>query len=177
MINLLDRQMLSVLAPMLREQWSWSDAQYGYVAVDVQLRDDGRADSGRHADGSRRHEDRPGDHLHRLVGDLRGARGGRTGHGDRDASRAPIWSDLPGMPVLGAGLAGFMLLRFLMGVSECGNYTAGIKALAGLFPADNALEGRRRVQRRRAARIGHRAAADPVASRRERSVSAGRWRS
>ena len=27
------------------------------------------------------------------------------------------------------------MLRFLMGLAECGNYTAGIKALAGLFPA------------------------------------------
>ena len=39
------------------------------------------------------------------------------------------------MPALAAGLAGFILLRFLMGLSQCGNYTAGIKALAGLFPA------------------------------------------
>ena len=43
---------------------------------------------------------------------------------------------LPGLSGdLGAGLAGFILLRFLMGISQCGNYTAGIKALAGLFPA------------------------------------------
>ncbi len=39
------------------------------------------------------------------------------------------------MATLGAGLAGFILLRFLMGISQCGNYSAGIKALAGLFPA------------------------------------------
>jgi MFS transporter, ACS family, hexuronate transporter len=42
---------------------------------------------------------------------------------------------VPGMPVLAAGLAGFIFLRFIMGLSQCGNYTAGIKALAGLFPA------------------------------------------
>ena len=29
------------------------------------------------------------------------------------------------------------MLRFLMGVSECGNYTAGIKAIAALFPTRN----------------------------------------
>ena len=33
-----------------------------------------------------------------------------------------------------ASLAGFIVLRFLMGLTECGNYTAGIKAIAGLFP-------------------------------------------
>jgi ACS family hexuronate transporter-like MFS transporter len=39
--------------------------------------------------------------------------------------------------VLAAGLAGFILLRFVLGLFQCGNYTAGIKALAGLFPAES----------------------------------------
>jgi MFS family permease len=47
-----------------------------------------------------------------------------------------IYSAIPGLPAItGAGLAGFIVLRFVMGLAECGNYTAGIKALAGLFPA------------------------------------------
>jgi ACS family hexuronate transporter-like MFS transporter len=45
-----------------------------------------------------------------------------------------VYSTIPGVPAVAAGLAGFIVLRFLMGLSECGNYTAGIKALAGLFP-------------------------------------------
>src|SRR5579859_5858967 len=36
-INLLDRQTLSVLAPLLREQWKWTNAQYGYVAIAFNL--------------------------------------------------------------------------------------------------------------------------------------------
>jgi hypothetical protein len=36
-INLLDRQTLSVLAPLLREQWKWTNAQYGYIAVAFNL--------------------------------------------------------------------------------------------------------------------------------------------
>src|SRR5215471_19574661 len=36
-INLLDRQTLSVLAPLLREQWKWTNAQYAYVAVAFNL--------------------------------------------------------------------------------------------------------------------------------------------
>ena len=63
------------------------------------------------------------------------------------------------MPALAGGLAGFILLRFLMGLAECGNYTAGIKALAGLFPGRDAVARRRLLQRGRAVRIGHRAAA------------------
>ena len=45
-----------------------------------------------------------------------------------------LYGFIPGVPVVAAGLAGFIVLRFLMGLAECGNYTAGIKALAGLFP-------------------------------------------
>ncbi len=45
------------------------------------------------------------------------------------------WSVIGGAHALASGLAGFVVLRFLMGVSECGNYTAGIKAIAALFPA------------------------------------------
>src|SRR5215204_405460 len=36
-INLLDRQVLSVLASELRTAFSWSNAQYGYIAVAFNL--------------------------------------------------------------------------------------------------------------------------------------------
>ena len=36
-INLLDRQIFSVLAPLLRETFSWSNTQYGYAAVAFNL--------------------------------------------------------------------------------------------------------------------------------------------
>ena len=135
-INLLDRQTLSVLAPMLREQWKWSAQQYANVAIAFnfgmmvgqipagQLMDKVGTKIGLafifiawsiicilHAVAG------PGTTLESVLGGLYGA--------------------IPGLPVLGAGLAGFMVLRFLMGASQCGNYTAGIKALAGLFPASN----------------------------------------
>ena len=62
---------------------------------------------------------------------------------DRVGTRAGLaaifvaWSIVGGAHALASGLAGFVVLRFLMGVSECGNYTAGIKAIAGLFPSTN----------------------------------------
>jgi MFS transporter, ACS family, hexuronate transporter len=37
-INLLDRQIFSVLAPLLRETFSWSNTQYGYGPVAFNLR-------------------------------------------------------------------------------------------------------------------------------------------
>ena len=36
-INLLDRQIFSVLAPLLRETFTWSNTQYGYAAVAFNL--------------------------------------------------------------------------------------------------------------------------------------------
>src|SRR5262249_30992237 len=36
-INLLHRQVLSVLAPELRNQFHWTNAQYGYIAVGFNL--------------------------------------------------------------------------------------------------------------------------------------------
>ncbi|HJZ70712.1 MAG TPA: MFS transporter, partial [Vicinamibacterales bacterium] len=51
-----------------------------------------------------------------------------------DSVATALYNIVPGVPAVAAGLAGFIVLRFLMGLAECGNYTAGIKALAGLFP-------------------------------------------
>jgi len=133
-INLLDRQVLSVLAAELREAFGWSNAQYGYVAVAFNLgMMAGQVPAGALMD---RVGARVGlaaifvawsiiTMLHALAG---------PGTAVEAVGRAFIgW--LPGMSVLAAGLAGFIFLRFIMGLSQCGNYTAGIKALAGLFPA------------------------------------------
>lgn len=133
-INLLDRQVLSVLAAELRTQFGWTNAQYGYIAVAFNLgMMSGQVPAG-------------------ILMDRVGARVGLAlifvawsgisvlhalaGPGTAIESIASaLISWIPGVPVLAAGLAGFILLRFVMGLSQCGNYTAGIKALAGLFPA------------------------------------------
>ena len=134
MINLLDRQVFSVLASELRAAFQWSNAQYGYAAVAFNA----GMMVGQIPVGSLM--DRVGTKVglalifvvwsviamaHALGGP--GTVVEAIGHG--------LIGWLPGMQTLAAGLAGFILLRFLMGVSQCGNYTAGIKALAGLFPA------------------------------------------
>ena len=109
-INLIDRQVLSVLAPVLREQMHLSATQYAYITAAFQL----------------------------------GMMAGQVPVGafmDRVGTRVGLavifiaWSVIGGAHALASGLAGFMVLRFLMGVSECGNYTAGIKAIAALFPS------------------------------------------
>jgi ACS family hexuronate transporter-like MFS transporter len=120
-INLLDRQVLSVLAPELRNLFHWTNAQYGYIAVFFNL-------------GMMCGQVPAGALMDRL--------GTRTGL----ALIFVAWSVLsvahafagPLAAMLGIStLAGFIFLRFLMGLSQCGNYTAGIKAVAGLFPSTN----------------------------------------
>ena len=133
-INLLDRQILSVLASELRTQFKWTNAQYGYIAVAFNLgMMCGQVPAGSLLD---RVGTRIGLAAMFAAWCLIGAAHALAGPGTViDSIASAILSAIPGFPVLAGGLAGFILLRFLMGLSECGNYTAGIKALAGLFPA------------------------------------------
>ena len=141
-INLLDRQVLSVLAPCCARS-SWSNTQYGYIAVAFNLGMMlGQVPAGALMD-------RVGAKVglsssSPLVAAHRAARVGGTGHGHRSigslfagrSSHRGV-AHIPDGDVLAAGLGGFILLRFLIGLIQCGNYTAGIKALAGLFPASS----------------------------------------
>ena len=47
-----------------------------------------------------------------------------------------LWSVLGAGHALAGSLIAFIVLRFFMGMAQCGNYTAGIKAIAGLFPSN-----------------------------------------
>jgi ACS family hexuronate transporter-like MFS transporter len=138
-INLLDRQILSVLASELRSQFNWSNAQYGSIAVAFNL----GMMLGQIPAGTLM--DRVGTRIGlttifmawTVISVLHAIAGPGTAI---DAIAQALIGWIPGLQALAGGLAGFLLLRFLMGLSECGNYTAGIKALAGLFPPD--LRGR-----------------------------------
>jgi ACS family hexuronate transporter-like MFS transporter len=132
-INLLHRQVLSVLAPELRNQFHWTNAQYGYIAVAFNLGMMlGQIPAGQLMDkvGTRK-----GlltiFSAWSIISLLHAFAGPGTAI---DAIATPLIGWM--LPSVAAGLAGFILLRFLMGLAECGNYTAGIKALAGLFPAE-----------------------------------------
>jgi ACS family hexuronate transporter-like MFS transporter len=110
-INLVDRQVLSVLAPVIRDQLRLSNTGYSYIVCAFQcgmlL---GQAPMGAFID---------------RVGTRRGL-----------ALIFAAWSLINAAHALAASLAVFVGLRFLMGLSECGNYSGGIKAIVGLFPAE-----------------------------------------
>jgi MFS transporter, ACS family, hexuronate transporter len=109
-INLIDRQVLSVLAPVLRETFQLSATQYAYIVASFQL-------------GMMAGQVPVGAFIDRV--------GTRIGL----ASIFVAWSVVGGAHALASGVAGFVVLRFMMGFAECGNYTAGIKAIAALFPS------------------------------------------
>lgn len=134
-INLLDRQVLAVLAPVLRAQFNWSNAQYGYIGVAFNLGMMlGQIPAGQLMD---RVGTRKGLLAIFAAWSLISILLAFAGPGTLiESISSPFIGWIPGLQALGAGLAGFLLLRFLMGLAECGNYTAGIKALAGLFPAE-----------------------------------------
>jgi ACS family hexuronate transporter-like MFS transporter len=133
-INLLDRQVLSVLASELRTAFSWSNAQYAYIAVAFNLgMMCGQIPAGQLLD---RVGTRTGLAAIFTVWSLLTCAHAIAGPGTGvEAVGRGVIGWIPGLSTLAAGLAGFILLRFLLGLSQCGNYTAGIKALAGLFPA------------------------------------------
>ncbi|MBI3281863.1 MAG: MFS transporter [Acidobacteria bacterium] len=116
-INLMDRQVLSVVAPLIREQFTLSNTEYSYIVFAFQLGMFlGQVPAG-------------------LLMDSFGARAGLV-------LILLAWSAANGLHALAGGLAAFVGLRFLMGLSECGNYTGGIKTIAGLFSAERrALAG------------------------------------
>ena len=109
-INLVDRQVLNVLAPVLRQNMHWTNSEFSYTAVAFEI---GMLSS------------------QVPSGALMDAAGTKTGL----AIIFVLWSVVGGAHALAASLAAFMALRFLMGTAECGNYAAGIKSIAGLFPA------------------------------------------
>jgi ACS family hexuronate transporter-like MFS transporter len=133
-INLLDRQVLSVLASELRTAFQWSNARYGYVAVAFNLgMMCGQIPAGALID---RLGTRIGLAIIFVAWSLLTVAHAFAGPGTGvEAFGRALITWIPGMSTLGAGLAGFILLRFALGLSQCGNYTAGIKALAGLFSA------------------------------------------
>ena len=110
-INLVDRQVFNFLGPVLRDNMHWSAKQFSLTAAAFYVGMlAGQVPAGMLLDG---------------VGTRMGL-----------AIMFVLWSILGAGHALVAGLFAFIVLRFFMGVAQCGNYGAGIKAIAGLFPPE-----------------------------------------
>src|SRR5215831_7136877 len=114
-INLLDRQTLSVLAPLLRDQWKWSNAQYGYIAIAFNLGMMlGQIPAGQLMD---RVGTRVGLPIIFTAWSLICALHAIAGPGTAlESVAATLYGLIPGVPAVAAGLAGFIVLRFAMGL-------------------------------------------------------------
>ena len=108
-INFLDRQVLSVLAPTIRHELSLSNSQYGLIVFCFLL---GMA-SFQVPNG--------------LLMDRWGARRGFT-------LIVFAWSIASFLHSAARSMMQFAFLRFCLGAAECGNYTGGLKLVAQRFP-------------------------------------------
>jgi len=116
-INLLDRQVLSLVAPMLRDRFQLSNTQYSYIVTAFLL-------------GLTLSQVPAG-----ILIDRWGARWG-----------LPLlllwWSAANALHAAASSVGSFSLFRFLLGMGESGNYSAGVKVIAERFPArERALAG------------------------------------
>lgn len=132
-INLIDRQIFSQLAPILTDAFQWSATQYAYTGIAFNLGMMlGQVPAGAFLD---RVGTKAGLAVIVIGFSVLTALHAAAGPGTLiDSIGGGFLGLIPGMPVLAGGLAGFIFLRFILGLFQCGNYTAGIKALAGLFP-------------------------------------------
>ena len=135
-INLVDRQVFAVLAPLLRELYGWSNTEYAVAGTAFGLgMMIGQVPAGQFLD---RVGAKVGLAIIFVGWSLLTAAHALAGPGTFvDTVFGGIVSLVPGVTAVGAGLGGFIFLRFVLGLFQCGNYTAGIKALAGLFPPES----------------------------------------
>jgi ACS family hexuronate transporter-like MFS transporter len=116
-VNLLDRQVLSVLAPLIRDEFQLSNQQYSYIVVSFLL-------------GMTLFQAPAGAFLDRW-----GARRGLP-------TLMIWWSAANALHAAASGVWQFCACRFLLGAGEGGNYSGGIKVIAQWFPPrERALAG------------------------------------
>ena len=108
-INYLDRQVLGVLAPLLQTNIGWSEIQYGYIVASFQIA---------YAVGLV------------AMGGLIDRIGTRVGY----TLMIAVWSLAAMAHAAVASVAGFIAVRFLLGIGESGNFPAAVKTVAEWFP-------------------------------------------
>ena len=110
-VNFMDRLVLGSVAPTLQSTLHFSSTQYSYIVFAFTL----------------------GMTLGQIPA---GALIDRIGFRAAMPSLFTGWSLCNAIQALARTVGGFSGLRFIMGMFECGNYPAGVKAVGELFPTD-----------------------------------------
>src|SRR3954471_17159759 len=108
-VNYVDRQIIGVLAPTLKRELKWTDAQYGDIVFYFQLA---------YAIGLL------------LSGPIIDRIGTKLGY----ALSLLVWSFAAMAHALVKSVTGFSAARFALGLGEAGNFPAAIKTVAEWFP-------------------------------------------
>jgi len=108
-INYIDRQVLGLLAPILQGALHWSEAQYGFIIMGFQI---AYAIS------------------YGTSGRLVDAIGTKSGY----ALAVLLWSIASCLHAVVGTIAGFAIVRFLLGLGEGGNFPAAVKSTVDYFP-------------------------------------------
>ncbi|HNY41078.1 MAG TPA: MFS transporter [Bryobacteraceae bacterium] len=109
-INYLDRQTLSVLAPFLKDEYKWTNTDFATVLISFRVAYTiFQSVSGR-------------------VVDKLGTRRGLS-------LSVAFYSSIAALTALAQGIAGFRIFRFLLGVGEAANWPGATKAVSEWFPA------------------------------------------
>ena len=128
-INYLDRQVLSLLAPVLTEQFNWSNTDYANITATFQfVYAISMLFAGRVIDrmGTKRA------YVLAIVVWSLGAIGHAYAIGIGEAVNTVFTSI--GLAVVPVSVAGFMIGRAVLAIGEAGNFPAAIKATAEYFP-------------------------------------------
>ena len=108
-INYVDRQVLSILAPVLQRVIGWTDLQYSYIVGGFQL-------------------------AYGLGLLLAGRMVDRVGTRIGYAIIMAVWSLSAMSHSLARTVLGFAAVRFFLGLGEAGNFPAAVKTTAEWFP-------------------------------------------
>jgi len=110
-INYLDRQTLSVMAPVLLEEFHISAESYSHIIFAFML-------------------------AYTLMNGVSGRLLDRLGSKIGYALTIAWWSAAEILHAFSGGALSLGVFRFLLGIGEAGNYPAGVKLIAEWFPAD-----------------------------------------
>ena len=110
-INYLDRQTLSVLAPVLLVQYHISVESYSRIVSAFML-------------------------AYTISNGISGRTLDRLGSKAGYAATIALWSGAEMLHALARGAMSFGIFRFLLGIGEAGNYPAGVKLIAEWFPVE-----------------------------------------